>query len=198
MSAPTRTPRERWVEEGLRALASGGPDAVRIESLAQALDVSKGGFYWAFGSRRALLEEMLDSWERAVIDAVIERVETGGGDAKAKLARLFALASTAREFEGLPASIARNLMEIELAIRDWARRDPSIARRLKRVDNRRMDYMRSLFGALCADEREVEVRSTLAFALFIGAHFLAADHRGRSRANVVESAREWLLESQTA
>jgi AcrR family transcriptional regulator len=192
MSAPTRTPRERWVEEGLRALASGGPDAVRIESLAQALDVSKGGFYWAFGSRRALLEEMLDSWERAVIDAVIERVETGGGDAKAKLARLFALASTAREFEGLPASIARNLMEIELAIRDWARRDPSIARRLKRVDNRRMDYMRGLFGAFCPDEDEVESRCLLAFSLFVGSHFVAVEHGGRTRREVAARALERL------
>ena len=40
--AVTRTPRGRWVEEGLRALGDGGPDAVRIEPLAQALGVTKG------------------------------------------------------------------------------------------------------------------------------------------------------------
>src|SRR2546421_5934141 len=28
MAAPTRTPRANWIEEGLRALAAGGPDAV--------------------------------------------------------------------------------------------------------------------------------------------------------------------------
>ena len=42
----------------------------------------------------ALLEEMLDTWERASIDEVIERVEREGGDARARLRRLFALAST--------------------------------------------------------------------------------------------------------
>ena len=47
-------------------------------------------------------------------------------------------------------------MKIDLAIRDWARRDPAIAGRLRRVDNRRMGYMRSLFGALCGDEAETE------------------------------------------
>ena len=62
--AATRTPRSRWIDEGLRALAAGGPDAVRIEALAQALGVTKGGFYWHFDDRRALLEEMLDAWER--------------------------------------------------------------------------------------------------------------------------------------
>ncbi len=40
MTAPTRTPRTSWIQEGLRALGVGGPDAVRIEKLAQALGVT--------------------------------------------------------------------------------------------------------------------------------------------------------------
>ena len=94
MSAPTRTPRNSWIEEGLRALAAGGPDAVRIELLARALGVTRGGFYWHFGDRRALLEEILDTWERVSVDEVIERVESEGGDAKAKLRRLSAIAAS--------------------------------------------------------------------------------------------------------
>ena len=65
---------------GLRALAAGRPDAVRVEPLAKALGVTRGGFYWHFADRRALLDEMLDTWERATIDEVIERVEGQGGD----------------------------------------------------------------------------------------------------------------------
>src|SRR3712207_6616915 len=122
-----RTPRERWVEEGLRALAAGGPDAVRVEPLAQALGVTKGGFYWHFDDRRALLDEMLDAWERVGVDAVIERVEVEGGDARAKLRRLFGIASSGGD-----------LLKIDLAIRDWARRDKPVADRLRHVDNRRM------------------------------------------------------------
>jgi hypothetical protein len=38
--ASTRTPRNSWIGEGLRALAAGGPGAVRIETLAQALGVT--------------------------------------------------------------------------------------------------------------------------------------------------------------
>ena len=175
--AVTRTPRAKWIEEGLRALGLGGPDAVRIETLAQALGVTKGGFYWHFDGRPALLEEMLDAWERVVIDEVIDRVEGEGGDARAKLRRLFALASSSRD-----------LLKIELAIRDWARRDKAVAKRLRRVDNRRMEYMRSLFGAFCPDEDEVEVRCLLVFSLFIGSHFVAADHGARTRADVLALA----------
>jgi AcrR family transcriptional regulator len=182
--ALTRTPRVSWIEEGLRALGVGGPDAVRIETLAQALGVTKGGFYGHFDDRGALLEEMLDAWERVMIDEVIERLEGEGGDARAKLRRLFALASS---------SEARGLMKIDLAIRDWARRDKAVARRLRRVDNRRMEYMRSLFGAFCRDEDEVEVRCLLFASLFIGNKFLAADHGPRSRAEVLELALRRLL-----
>jgi AcrR family transcriptional regulator len=175
--AGTRTPRSRWIDEGLRALGDGGPDAVRIEALAQALGVTKGGFYWHFGDRSALLGEMLDAWERVVIDEVIDRVEGEGGDARAKLRHLFALAASSGQ-----------LLKIDLAIRDWARRDAAVARRLRRVDNRRMEYMRTLFGAICADPDEVEVRCLLAFSLFIGSHFVAVDHGRRSRAQVLELA----------
>jgi len=177
MSAPTRTPRSSWIEGGLRALASGGPDAVRIEPLAQALGVTRGGFYWHFDDRRALLEEILDAWERLSVDEVIERVESEGGDVKARLWRLSALAASREE-----------PLRIDLAVRDWARREPTVAERLRRVDNRRMDYLRSLFGAFCRDEDDVEARCMIFYSLWIGSHFIAAEHGARSRADVLKLA----------
>jgi AcrR family transcriptional regulator len=182
MSAPTLTPRSSWIEEGLRALAAGGPAAVRIELLARALGVSRGGFYWQFEDRRALLEEMLDTWERLGVDEVIERVESEGGNATAKLRRLSGLAGSSDE----PLRIEP--LRIDLAVRDWARRDQTVADRLRRVDNRRMDYLRSLFGAFCADEADVEARCMLFYSLWIGSDFIAADHGARSRADVVKLA----------
>jgi AcrR family transcriptional regulator len=179
--ALTRTPRSSWIEEGLRTLAAGGPDAVRIEPLAKELGVTKGGFYWHFDDRRALLEEMLDTWERVSVDEVIERIEGEGGDARARLRMLSAIAGSSDE--GL---------RIDLAVRDWSRRDKRVATRLRRVDNRRMDYMRSLFADFCPDEDEVEVRCMVFYSLWIGGHFIAADHGARSRADVVKLALEGL------
>jgi AcrR family transcriptional regulator len=179
--ALVRTARSRWVDEGLRALASGGPEAVRIEALARALGVTKGGFYWHFTDRLALLAELLDTWERVSVDEVIEHVEGGGGDARTKLRRLFGLASSGDV-----------MLRVDLAVRDWSRREETVADRLRRVDNRRMDYMRSLFGAFCPDEDDVEARCVLAMALFIGSHFMATDHGSRSRADVLALAAKWL------
>src|SRR5215469_18236593 len=181
MAASTRTPREKWIEAGLSALASGGPGAVRVEVLAQALGVTKGGFYGHFADRNALLQEMLDAWERRATDETIERVQRKGGDVRTRLRRAGALTFSAE------------LLPIDLAIREWARRDSAVADRLRHVDSRRMDYLRLLFGAICSDEDEVEARSTLAFSLVIGHHFMAADHGARSHADVLELAAKWLL-----
>jgi AcrR family transcriptional regulator len=183
--ALARTPRSQWIEAGLRTLADGGPDAVRIESLAQALGVTKGGFYGYFANRGELLEEMLDSWERGTTDDLIDRVDGEGGDAPTRLRRLIAIVAAADRMT--------TTVTIDLAIRDWARRDPAVAERLRRVDNRRMDYLRRLFGAICPDPDDVESRSMLVFSLYIGAHFIAADHGTRTRTEVLQHTQAWLL-----
>jgi AcrR family transcriptional regulator len=162
-------------------LAAGGPAAVRIEPLAEALGVSRGGFYWHFKSRGALLEELLDSWERESIDAVIERVERADPDPRVRVRLAGAL------------TFSERLLPIDLAIRDWARRDAAVAERLRRVDNQRMRYLRGWFGELCDDEQEVEARAMLAFSLLIGNHFMAADHGALGRPEVLEAATRYLL-----
>jgi AcrR family transcriptional regulator len=181
--AKVRTPRSAWVEAASKALASDGPDGIRIEALAARLGVSKGGFYWHFKDRAALLDEMLDSWEQSVVGDVIARVESEPGEPRAKLQHLFELASAS----------SADLLPVELALRDWSRRDEGVAARLHRVDNQRMEYLRSLFGAICVDQDDVEARSILAFSLFIGSNFILAEHGGRSRSQVLQLAIDRLL-----
>ncbi|GIH96037.1 TetR/AcrR family transcriptional regulator [Planobispora siamensis] len=183
MVAVTRTPRERWIEQGLQALAVGGPDAVRVEALAKGLGVTKGGFYGFFADREALLEAMLDTWERESTDEVLDRIEREGGDAKTKIQRA-----------GVLTFSSDRLLPIDLAVRDWARRDEAVAERLRRVDNRRMELLREMIGTFCSDADEVEARSLLAFCVAIGAHFLAADHGDRTRAQVLTRAADLLLD----
>jgi AcrR family transcriptional regulator len=178
----TRTPRDRWVEAGLQALADGGPAAVRVEVLAKKLGVTKGGFYGYFADRDALLAAMLDAWERESVDEVIDRVEREGGDPRTKIARAGVLT-----FSG------DRLLPIDLAIRDWARRDQAVAERLRRVDHRRMSLLREMIGTFCPDAGEVEARSLLAFCVAIGRHFLAADHSDGTRDEVLARAVDLLL-----
>ena len=182
MAAPVRTPRESWVQAGLRALAAGGPDAVRVEALAKELGVTKGGFYWHFADRDTLLEVVLDTWEQRLVDEAVDEADHGGGEARARLRRLFRFA------QQNPA-----LTDLELAVRDWGRRSPSVARRVRRVDDRRLSYLRPLFAQFCEDPADVEGRCLLVLTLFVGSPAVAASHPGRTRAQAEAAAVRHLL-----
>ncbi|WP_041314173.1 TetR/AcrR family transcriptional regulator [Mycobacterium sp. JS623] len=181
MVAQIRTPRSTWIDAGLQALAAGGPDAVRVELLAKTLRVTRGGFYHHFASRQVFLDALLEAWEQRTTYDVLERVEEEGGDARAKVRKAGML------------TFSHELLPIDLAVRDWARRDDSVARRLRRVDNRRMEYLRAQIGTFSDDPDDVEAQGMLAFSLAIGSHFIAADHDGRSRQQVLERATQRLL-----
>jgi AcrR family transcriptional regulator len=181
-----KTPPEAWVDAGLTALAEGGPDAIRIEALAASLGVTKGGFYGEFADRNALVERVLDTWEQAVVDDVISRIENTDDDPRTKLRHLFELA---RDRSG---AVGRGLA-VELAIRDWARRSPGVSERLRRVDDRRMAYLRTLFRQISIDENDAEARSFLVLSLFVGNPLITAEHDGRPRREVIDHALESLL-----
>lgn len=180
--ATLKTPAEAWLDAGLAALADGGPDAVRVEALAGVLGVTKGGFYWHFADRPTFLRQMLDRWERGAVQEVIDEVESHATTALDKL----------RELSGLAFASSTNGMAVELAVRDWARRDPAVAERLRGVDERRMSYLRSLFSEITEDDLAAEARSFIAYSLFIGSQIIAAGHGERSRDEVVRRALEEL------
>ncbi|MFF8846298.1 TetR/AcrR family transcriptional regulator [Streptomyces sp. NPDC015127] len=181
MPAVARTPRARWIEAGLEALAQGGPDAVRVETLAARLGVTKGGFYGYFDGRPALLAEMLDEWERRCTREVLAQVGAEGGDAAEMIRRVGEL------------TFSEDFHRIDLAVRAWARHDEAVAARLRRIDNERMDFLRTMFGTFLTDPDEIEARSILAFGLAIGRHFIVADHPGYTTREAVQLAGEHLL-----
>jgi AcrR family transcriptional regulator len=143
--------------------------------MAKALGVTKGGFYGHFSGREEFLTAMLDSWELATTDETIERIGPADSDARSRLRRLFDLTSG-------------SIVAIDLAVRDWARRDDAVAKRVRRIDTRRMDYLRSLFGEICSDPDEVEARTMLAYSLLIGNQFIQAGSGPLTRSDLLDLA----------
>ncbi len=182
--AAVKTSVEAWLDAGLDALGAGGPDAIRIETLARTLGVTKGGFYWHFPDRPTFLDRMIGRWEQRAVEDVIARVESHNASPRDRLRELFGLAT---------AFIGEGGVTVELAVRDWARRDAAVAVRLAGVDERRMGYLRTLFRQLTTDELEVEARCLVAYSLYIGTHFVAAGHPGQTREAVMKRALEGLL-----
>lgn len=180
MPAMSKTLRGEWVDAALSALADGGPVAVRVEVVAAALGVTKGGFYGHFTGRPALLEAVLEAWESRCTREIIARAGFEG-DPRERL-RLVGQQTSSDD-----------LLRIDLAIRSWARTDPAVAERLRRIDNERMAFLRATFGAFVSDPREVEARSTLAFTMVIGRHFLNTDHPGYTTPEVLALVGDYLL-----
>ena len=181
MAPPTRTPRNRWIEEGLSALAASGPDAVRIESLAQALGVTKGGFYWHFKDRRDLLDALLRSWSRGRIAAIEQQADAkqsrlDDATARARLKSLIRLYSQHVNRQGLA---------IELAIRQWAHGDPAAAQAVARVDAARLANVARLYGALGLAPRDAEARAFLFYAFIFGQSLLGLGRGPRQRGRLV-------------
>lgn len=176
-----RTPRHRWVEAGLEMLGTSGPEAVRVESLARTLGVTKGGFYGYFTDRASLLVEILDTWERRAVTEAIEQAEREGGDALTRALRAADL------------TFSRELLPVDLAIRDWSRRDPAVAARLTRVDNQRMDYLRAHFGTRFPDPVDLEARCLLAFCAAVASDLVTVDHRGHTRDEIIQRAADLLF-----
>ncbi|MGW4720403.1 TetR/AcrR family transcriptional regulator [Nocardia sp. NPDC004260] len=181
MAPPVRNPRHAWLDAAVAILSESGPDAVRVETLAAQLGVTRGGFYRQFSGRQELLDAVLDTWEHRSIDEVRQRVEQEGGGPKSKVRKAGRL------------TFSKELLPLDLAVREWARREPAVAARLERVDNRRMDYLRDLIGTISDNPRDVEARSMLAFSLVIANHLIAADHRTGTRADIIESAAQLIL-----
>jgi AcrR family transcriptional regulator len=153
-----------WIEAALDALADGGVEAVRVEPLAKALNVTKGSFYWHFADRRALIDAMLAAWSEGRIAAI--RQQSGGdGAPDARLRHLAELYTRHGNVRGLA---------IELSIRALARSDERAANAVRAVDAERLKQVGQLFGALGWTPSDAQARAVLFYSYLFGESLLDA------------------------
>ncbi len=146
---------DTWIEAGYAALVEGGVRAVRVESLARSLRLTKGSFYHHFANRRALLDAMLEGWRDRGTDSVIVQV-----DALPQHERLRAL---------LEVSLSANPGDaIEGAVRAWATSDATARAVVDDVDARRVRYVTDLLVGMGIPSDEALRRSRVLYRLVIG------------------------------
>ena len=128
-----------WIMAGFRALASGGPSALRIDAMAAELGATKGSFYWHFKDLPEFRQAMLAAWEQTATTRITETVANSGLDGKGKLAMLAAMVSVD------PGPVLGGV-GIEPAIREWARGDPLARAVQERVDRQRLADLHGFFA----------------------------------------------------
>jgi AcrR family transcriptional regulator len=161
-----RLDKESWIDAGLRALAAGGADSVRVEPIAAALCVTKGSFYWHFRNRGEFLAAILEAWEVRATEDVIRAVEAEKDDPAVRLRRLFTIALGT---DG----------RLDIAVRAWAAHDAAAQETLARVDKRRLSYLVAMFRSLGFDQNGASARSQLAYTALIGQYLMGATQGSR-------------------
>jgi AcrR family transcriptional regulator len=151
--------RSAWIRAATETLAEHGVDGVRVELLAKKLEVTKGSFYWHFRDRAELLHALLAQWRDGRIADIVKQTGAEPGAERQRIFHVIEVYSAARNRKGV---------RIELALRDWARRDAQAAAVVKEVDATRLDRARSLFLACGVPDREATSRSLLLYAYVFG------------------------------
>jgi AcrR family transcriptional regulator len=158
--------RDAWVAAASKVLATHGVEGVRVEDLAKRLSVTKGSFYWHFKGRQDLLLAVLESWKEGRIRDIVKQTKAEPGKEREQIHHVIDVYRTARNSKGIA---------IELAVREWARRDPAAAAVVKEVDAKRLDCAARLFVACGTPEREAISRSMLLYAYVFGQSLMMYD-----------------------
>jgi AcrR family transcriptional regulator len=143
-----------WIRAALAKLSEDGVEAVRVEVLARNLGVSKGSFYWHFRDRQDLLEQTLAHWERREIGSL----ELDGDAASAP-------ARWARIVQGV-ADPGR--IQLEAAVRSWARRDEQVARRVAAVELKKATVIANVLQDVGFARPAAQAWSEVALLLCLG------------------------------
>jgi AcrR family transcriptional regulator len=144
-----------WARAALTAIEEGGLGAVAVEPLAARLGATKGSFYWHFPNRETLIDAALRLWEHEHTESVITQIEAHA-DPAASLRQLFALVVGYSRHDRIEVAL--------LATADH----PLVAPVMRRVTERRVSYVASLFEELGVPPAEARRRSLLAVSVYLG------------------------------
>lgn len=144
-----RVSRQDWLETGLEALATEGPEALRIDRLAKTLGVARSGYYWHFESREEFVEALLQHWVHEFTEVVVTNREMLEAEPRERLQRSAEMVDR------------YDLARYDAPLLTWALREPRVARAIKRVTRLRLDYTRRAFGELGFEGDDLEMRARL-------------------------------------
>lgn len=158
--------RNEWVEAAIEMLAEQGVPGMRIEVLAKNFGVTKGSFYWHFKDRQDLFDAVLQTWRDGRIRDIDKQSVATPGREDDQLLHLIDVYGATRNRKGI---------SIELAVREWARRDAHAAAVVEEVDTWRLECTRKLFLARGVPDEEAKSRSLLLYAYVFGQSLMACD-----------------------
>lgn len=165
MADPRRTaravrPLERqdWIEAASRVFAAEGVEKVLIVPLAESLGVTRGSFYWHFRSRQDLLDELVALWRQKNTRALVEAATGKVRDFPERFMRI------------MRCWIDPSLYDpgLDLAMRDWARRDPRVRAEVEAADEARIAAFARAYEEKGEPPRMAFIRARTVYCMQVG------------------------------
>jgi AcrR family transcriptional regulator len=144
---------DKWAEAALEAIATSGVAQLAIESLARALGVTKGSFYWHFPNRSALIKAAVTLWAQRETEDVLARLDSEP-DPRRRIEQIVEEAVGNKRKAAIYLALAA------------AADDPNIGPVFQRIVERRIAYL-----AACFEQLEVSTprhRALVAFSQYVG------------------------------
>src|SRR4051812_666680 len=76
-----------WIDAGLSALQSSGFGALKADTLAKHMGVTRGSFYWHFQDLDAFHEAVLKRWRSIALERIVSDVDRASEDRLERLVR---------------------------------------------------------------------------------------------------------------
>lgn len=158
-----RLTRDDWLDAAFQAVVKRGFDHAKVLTLAEALGVTRGSFYWHFADHAELIKALVNRWLAREIE-LDHQLQTDALDDPA--ADLEKLLDAALEHAG----VQLENMRFELALRGLGRRSPEVAQMLVDVDQSRMRLFETKFLRLTGDTKAASDLAALFYLSIVGSY----------------------------
>jgi AcrR family transcriptional regulator len=153
-----KVPADTWLATARAVLVEEGIAAVKVDSLARRLGVTRGGFYHHFADRADLLARLLAHWQSDTRFLPAGRLPRNPAEA---LDAIDALVRHLIQEQGYDP-------RFDMGVRAWAQADVAVAAAVQRMDRLRIAALTRIFVALGCDRAEAAIRARVLYFHQIG------------------------------
>lgn len=153
-----RGSKELWLDAAYELLIAEGIDAVKVMPLAKVLNLSRTGFYWFFADIAELHSAMVQRWESKNTGNLVQQCDIEASNVCEALFNLMDCWLDPALFDA----------PLDLAIRNWARVDNDLERRIREADRERIRAVARIFKRHGFSNEQADVRSLAVIYTQIG------------------------------
>lgn len=177
LAGHVKVTREDWLNMARDTLVRDGAGQVKILTLADRMGVSRSSFYWYFQNRDDLLHALLTDWETRNTATIVDHCKRPATDISDAVCNFFRCFLDPTKFD----------TGLDFAVREWARRDEALRKRVDTADSLRLAAVTEMFITQGFSAKDADARARILYFMQLGYHALdvrepIAERLGRIRA----------------